>query len=76
MSPFHLPVHVESKASVGWCSVHPNIVLNCSEASAIQLQHTQCYLCIATLSSNCKKELLETLWDLEAGTHVENTLRN
>ena len=26
--------------------------------------------------SDCKKELLESLWDLEAETHVENTLRN
>ena len=31
---------------------------------------------IATLSSDCKKELLQSSWDLEAETHVENTLRN
>ena len=31
---------------------------------------------IATLSSDYKKELLESLWDLEVETHVGNTLRN
>ena len=31
---------------------------------------------IATLSSDYKKELLESLWDLEVETHVRNTLRN
>ena len=35
MSPFHLPVHIESKASMGWCSVHPDIVRNCSVARVI-----------------------------------------
>jgi len=54
MSLFHLPVHIESKASIGWCSVHPDIVRNCSVAGLIQLQHMQCYLqCHMCISCNC-----------------------
>jgi len=54
MSPFHLPILIESKASVGWCTVHSNIIRNCSVAGAIHLQHMQCYLrCHVCISSNC-----------------------